>query len=398
MPQSLARHSSSIVRPDSLVPRDGCFRSRGFDFLETAGQNTLPLGRWMCRRLREWPKLTKGWFRPARKYRPPLSKNPVYHLPLRDSEDVQFILVGDTGMNSPGEYLVSSAISRSDLFPSDFALLLGDIIYPAGSEVDYRYGLLEAFKHYPKPILAVPGNHDWYDDLKAYERFFITGSQPVSSRNAWMQSYDWQSPGLPNWYYSLDIGRSLRLICLDTGPDGALAANRQAQLDWLDALLARSADKFLVVMMHHPLYSLSGRSHERALRAALLERFHKANVRAVFSGHDHNYQRHTVEGMAHVISGAGGATLQPLPSRRKVSGREGRPQVLQNPAGVGWDQHHSFIHCHWKHNALTCTVWSAHQLPPTPGSLLDRFTLRLDDTHQKSWTEPRPVASQGVPS
>jgi hypothetical protein len=352
----------------------------------------------MCRRLREWPKLSKGWFKPARKYRPPLSQNPTYHLPLQDPEDVQFILVGDTGMNSPGEYLVSSAISRCDLFPSDFALLLGDVIYPAGSEADYRYGLLEAFKHYPNPLLAVPGNHDWYDDLKAYERFFITGSQPASSRKDWMQSYDWQCPELPNWYYSVDIGQSLRLICLDTGPDGMLTANRNAQLEWLDALLARSAGKFLVVMMHHPLYSLSGRSHERSLRAILWERFKKANVRAVFSGHDHNYQRHTVEGMTQVIAGAGGATLQSLPSRRVVHDGEGLPQVLQKPAGADWDRQHSFTHCHWKHNTLTCTTWSAHQLPPTPGSLLDRFTLRLEDTPQKPGTEPRPAALRGSPA
>lgn len=360
-------------------PSDGqLFRQRGFDYRAAAGRTRQPLSALMWQSPKDWKRFGRSWLHPLLPAPKPKPQHDRYRytVPVADPEDFQFILAGDTGMNSPEEYLVSSAISRSDLFPSEFLMLLGDVIYPAGGEGDYALGLLEAFRHYNQPILAVPGNHDWYDNLAAYERFFLSGKIRTESA----QGYHWQCPKLPNWFYYFDPGESLRVICLDTGLAGEMRENRMAQLTWLDALLADSRDKKVIVMMHHPLVSLTARSHERGLQKLLMHRFQAAGVKAVFSGHDHNYQHHWTGandgGMHHIINGAGGATLHALPKGRTLN-RKGQPSLcLRKPEGAKWDTHHSFIHCHWQQDKLTCRVWSAHSLPPQEGDLLDEFTIQ----------------------
>jgi hypothetical protein len=351
------------------------YQSHGLSFIGGAGRNTTPLSQLMWKSTKDWRRFGWAWLAQnaiTRVPHPHSNKDQYAYTPaVSNPENVQFILVGDTGINSPGELLVSSAISRQEIFPSDFLLLLGDVAYPAGSEADYRLGLLEAFRHYQNPILAIPGNHDWYDGLTAYERFFITGK----TQSPFSQGYPWQCPKLPNWFYYMDIGKTLRILCLDTGLSGQLKENRKAQLAWLDQLLAASQDRFLVVTMHHPLYSLNAQPGDEKLRNLLEERFRQAGVRAVISGHNHNYQHHFVEGIHHIIAGAGGATLKKVPPRRRIQ-RPNQPDVLlKKPPHRGWDKHHSFLHCHWQDGRLRCQAWSAHTLPPEGRVLLDSFLI-----------------------
>jgi hypothetical protein len=240
-------------------------------------------------------------------------------------------------------------------------------MYPAGGAEGYRYGLLEAFRHYKQPILAVPGNHDWYDQLQAYRQFFVSGDIPKK----FAEEYTWDSPQLPNWFYFMDFGTSLRIICLDTGISGELSQNYQAQLAWLDGLLETAGDRKVILMMHHPLYSLTQRPHEERLREVLAPRLQKANVVAVFAGHDHSYQRHTIDGCEHIVQGAGGASLHPLPDSAIVAHKDGSRTVLNKQSPM-WDKQYSFIHCQYQQGTLTCTTVSAHELP---GKTLDRFVL-----------------------
>ncbi len=358
-------------RPLPAAERDG-FRHRGFSFRKKAGTTRTHLSKLMWQSHQDWLRLGTSCL--VRQF-PKLGPKPVpddgrgyqYSPSVSDPDDFSFILVGDTGMNSPGQYLVSTAISHQTVYPSDFCLILGDVMYPAGGAEGYRYGLLEAFRHYKKPILAVPGNHDWYDQLEAYRRFFISGDIPSHLSS----EYAWASPQLPNWYYYMDFGNALRVICLDTGISGELAQNQEAQLDWLDGLLETAGPRKVILVTHHPLYSLTQRPHERRLRQWLLPRLKKANVVAVFSGHDHSYQRHVVAGCHHVVQGAGGASLHPLPDSAIVVNPDGTRTVLQKQSAF-WDKHYSFIHCQYRSGQLTCTTLSAHEVP---GYRLDRFVL-----------------------
>ncbi|MFG1814425.1 hypothetical protein ACGFIF_11710 [Kribbella sp. NPDC049174] len=73
-----------------------------------------------------------------------------------------------------------------DLGPAELLVLGGDEVYPVASADGYRQRLTAVFRAarlcYPQfltpdsphgpPVLALPGNHDWYDGLSAFRRTF----------------------------------------------------------------------------------------------------------------------------------------------------------------------------------------------------------------------------------
>src|SRR5262249_60241894 len=75
------------------------------------------------------------------------------------------------------------------------------------------------------------------------------------------------------------------------------------------------AHRFIV--MHHPPYSVSihgGRPELREMWTPIFERY---GVDAVFSGHDHVYERAERNGVRYFVSGGGGAPLYPRDPRAR---------------------------------------------------------------------------------
>src|SRR4051794_12773305 len=105
----------------SALPRGKSFRNRGFTFLKKAGTHRKPLSQSMWTHQRDWIRYSKSLL--VRTF-PALGPKPLadpdqyrYVVPIKDPQDFSFVLVGDTGLNSPGQYLVSSAVSRQDIYP-----------------------------------------------------------------------------------------------------------------------------------------------------------------------------------------------------------------------------------------------------------------------------------------
>ncbi len=46
--------------------------------------------------------------------------------------------------------------------------IVSDVVYPAGGIDEYEDKFYRPYKDYPGPVYAVPGNHDWYDDLTGF--------------------------------------------------------------------------------------------------------------------------------------------------------------------------------------------------------------------------------------
>jgi 3',5'-cyclic AMP phosphodiesterase CpdA len=65
------------------------------------------------------------------------------------------------------------------------------------------------------------------------------------------------------------------------------------------------------VVMHHPPFSISLHGGSRELRERWTPLFEKYQVTAVFSGHDHVYERAEHDGIRYFVSGGGGAPLYP---------------------------------------------------------------------------------------
>jgi len=126
---------------------------------------------------------------------------------------------------------------------------------------------------------------------------------------------NFELPGNERWYSVTDI-EGLHFIVLDTGSALAAATSStpaSAQYQWLESELSSSVSStdFTVVTFHYPLYSTGYHgSDEKHLADDLEPLFEQYGVDAVFSGHDHDYERFAVNGIRYIVTGGGGAPLR----------------------------------------------------------------------------------------
>jgi hypothetical protein len=215
-------------------------------------------------------------------------------LTLPNSENsVKFAVIGDSGRGDKPQHDIAEQMVRyHERFAFPFVIMLGDNLYegPATAD-DYRRKFEEPYA----PLLAegvqffaALGNHDDPREVN-YERFNMHGRR----------YYRFGPPGnlvarltTPVQFFALDS------TYLD-----------REQLAWLDGELAASPAEWKIVFLHHPLYT-SGRYRASALlnRGALESIFTNHHVSAVFSGHEHIYQRSTLQnGIQYFISGGAGS-------------------------------------------------------------------------------------------
>jgi predicted phosphodiesterase len=101
-------------------------------------------------------------------------------------------------------------------------------------------------------------------------------------------------------YYSFKKG-NVRFFVLDSN------YMDRAQLAWLELELKGSGSDWKIAYFHHPLYSSGTHGSQTDLRATLEPLFLKYGVDAVFSGHEHFYQRiKPQKGIYYFVSGAAG--------------------------------------------------------------------------------------------
>ncbi len=214
-------------------------------------------------------------------------------LPRKDGS-VRFAVMGDTGRDSREQYEVAKQMAAfHDQFPFDFVIMLGDNIYGSDAPADMR----TKFETPYKPLLdagvvfhAVLGNHD-NPNQRFYELFNMGGERYYTFR-------------APAGGTAEQTEGGVRFFALDTD------YLDKPQLDWLEKELSSPSSDWKIAFFHHPLYS-SGRTHGSALesRAILEPLFVKYGVSAVFSGHDHIYERIKPQkgGIVYWVSGAGGS-------------------------------------------------------------------------------------------
>ncbi|MDP2174117.1 MAG: metallophosphoesterase [Candidatus Cloacimonadaceae bacterium] len=107
-------------------------------------------------------------------------------------------------------------------------------------------------------------------------------------------------------YYSVSYDKML-FILLDSTIDinpGSI------QYSWLQKELAENQHLPAIIILHHPIFSSGAHGDALGLGLFLPTLFAKHNVRAVFNGHDHNYERSKHNGITYVSTGGGGAPLR----------------------------------------------------------------------------------------
>jgi hypothetical protein len=112
-------------------------------------------------------------------------------------------------------------------------------------------------------------------------------------------------------YYAFTYA-SARFLVLDSNAYSFALTDQTA---WLEReLIAARQDpnlRHIFVVMHHPPFSISLHGGNIDLRDRWTPLFEKYQVSAVFSGHDHVYERAEHNGVRYFVSGGGGAPLYP---------------------------------------------------------------------------------------
>ncbi|MGD8353145.1 MAG: metallophosphoesterase [Pseudomonadota bacterium] len=126
---------------------------------------------------------------------------------------------------------------------------------------------------------------------------------------------NFELPGNERWY-AVDDLPGVKFIVLDSGSDLSSATNADPaseQYAWLESELKSSVSDtvYTLVAFHYPLYSTGYHgSDEKDLADDLVPLFEQYGVDAVFNGHDHDYERSTVDGIRYIVTGGGGAPLR----------------------------------------------------------------------------------------
>jgi 3',5'-cyclic AMP phosphodiesterase CpdA len=133
--------------------------------------------------------------------------------------------------------------------------------------------------------------------LDAGVRFYASHGNHDKPASRWYPPFNMNGQR----YYTF-ARKNVRFFVLDT--------NRldRPQLAWLEQALRSSTDDWKICAFHHPLYS-DGRTHGPSLelRVLLEPILVRHGVDAVFSGHDHIYERlQPQKGIQYFVTGAGG--------------------------------------------------------------------------------------------
>jgi hypothetical protein len=255
---------------------------------------------------------------------------------LPSSGDFSFLVIGDTGEGDGSQLSLKNKLIRAGDQPDvRFLVISSDVIYPDGLMKDYEPNFYIPFNGFSKPIYAIPGNHDWFDSLDGFVANFYEPEAASAAMRARME-WDERLTGKGERYVEGLITEARRLrgeyrvkaglqrtpffqmitdefafIAADTG---ILRRLDRAQEDWLESALQAAGDRFIMVLLGHPLYAgghYQGTDEDFARIHDLLRKY---EVPLVMAGDTHDFEYYQeVYGsdkvMHHFVNGGGGAYL-----------------------------------------------------------------------------------------
>src|SRR5215210_2226140 len=197
----------------------------------------------------------------------------------------------------------------------------GDQVYPSASAQAYEektkgpYNAALPHADDPPALFAVPGNHDWYDGLTSFLRFFCQGGWVGGWKTEQRRSYF--AVKLPQRWWLLGID-----IQFDTYIDAP-------QIDYFRAVAEEIKDgDGIILCTAKPSWVEGGRADSKAY--ATLDYFISVvlgkspdQVRLMLSGDAHHYARYTeIDGERSLVTcGGGGAYLS-------ATSRDDEPLIL----------------------------------------------------------------------
>lgn len=256
-----------------------------------------------------------------------------------DEEELWFDFVADIGDGWDASYAVASAVAREsisvdgEVLPRAKLLVLGgDLVYPDPSHAGYQARALapyqaacEAQRGFDADVFALPGNHDWYDGLHAFQDIFC--HDPALSPEWPMGCWNKRQT---HSYFSLQLPHEWWVLAPDVQLDNRI---NPAQRSYFRRVVDRMTTNAQVILVApFPSWAQVDPNANAASLKWMLRLCSDAGVRValVVTGDLHHYARYertklieeTLEEsatpMQFITAGGGGAFLHPthtLPQR-----------------------------------------------------------------------------------
>lgn len=313
-----------------LIPSED--RGKPFSWLDPRTLWQSRRNEWIARFLRDPVDDERRRLVASRRQRPSVPKDLV--VDRSDLDSTRFIVMGDTGEGDESQYaLVPPLLEMGQ--DTHFMVICSDVVYPDGDVNEYLKKFCRPYKDYPKPIYALPGNHDWYDGLNGFMVHFC-GAQPSerSLGSSWLLRRLWRKPERadpevleqcrrfrpppeehlrqPGPYFAMDTG-PLRIVSIDTGINGQLDREQGEWLRWVSS----NSPKPKILLTGKPIYVDNeyhpGDIEDGAMKVDDIVRADEHNYVAAIGGDIHNYQRYPVQvgsrTVQYIVSGGGGAYM-----------------------------------------------------------------------------------------
>jgi hypothetical protein len=249
---------------------------------------------------------------------------------IQQAGQIVFHCAGDTGAthgpkteNEVVDKMLSDFTGEAANAIPQFFFNLGDIVYSFGEHKYYYDQFYDAYRNYPGPIFAIPGNHDGIvlpppagtgnasDSLSAFLANFCAPAFAHSADAVGISRTTMIQPGV---YYTFEapLIRILGIYSNMLENPGVISSTKNpttgkpafpqlsdVQLDYLTAALTRvKQEKFagaVLIAVHHPPYTFGKHTGSLVMLKEIDACCLATGVwpHAVLSGHSHNYQRYT---------------------------------------------------------------------------------------------------------
>lgn len=214
-----------------------------------------------------------------------------------ESEPFSFLYFGDSQIGSKSLY--ARVIRQAYQSTPDASMLIfaGDLVDGGLGSIpnDEEWGDWHAAAGFITggiPVLAVPGNHEYYDPSKRHNR---------DLNRYWRPGFTLPEngpDGLEETSYTIDY-QGVRFIMINSDEMFKNEVVARNQTDWVETLLRDNPCIWTVVVLHHPIFSTSANRDNKVIRENLKPLFDKYGVDIVLSGHDHTYARGMIESDHH---------------------------------------------------------------------------------------------------
>lgn len=262
---------------------------------------------------------------------------PVVKKLKKEIKTMRFCIYGDTRDGHAMHRKVIALMMKQD---PEFVLQTGDLVADGSSAAQWKiYDEVTAPLRAKVPFYISRGNHD--PGGPGYEAHVTA---PFTSGN--------------KLYYSFDRGNAHFIsLCIDhETPYNSASAQYKWLVTDLDKTL-QTKPEHIFVFFHVAPYSIGSHGSDLTVRKTLSPLFIKYGVRAVFTGHDHNYYHTTRDNITYIVTGGGGAPLYPVDAGK---------------GAIEGDKYESVNNC------VVCEITGsivAFTALRADGTMLDRFSL-----------------------